>query len=274
MYNYVKEFRSEEGDVLDKFTNTHTGAYYKYKSDNKYYLVLGNADSSKKVFCLPLMKNYKGNLNNYKIMNPLSNGEHIIISMLNIFKTSDLENPLLKKDKKVFTLEKKEMDKIFYQLWQKQINILDRNYIKKDRLESLKFSIWLNKKYDYSYKQKKNEKLLDGDGNVMIKSKAVYWVDFGHNIGSEQRKMRPAIIWKRFGCHDFICIPISTKFNGNYFHIKLECILGSYAYLEHIKYVSVKRIVKPYFDKSRRILKVSDNDYHDIRGGLKRFYSL
>ncbi len=54
--------------------------------------------------------------------------------------------------------------------------------------------------------------ILNVDNEIIVKNKCVYWVELGHKIGSELRKERPAIIWKKFKDENrYFIIPITSS---------------------------------------------------------------
>ena len=66
------------------------------------------------------------------------------------------------------------------------------------------------------------DKLLLNESNLRItilKPGSICWVDFGQNIGSELRKLRPAILWRSSADKKmWTVIPLSSKcFNDKYY---------------------------------------------------------
>ena len=61
------------------------------------------------------------------------------------------------------------------------------------------------------------------DNTTSLKVGAIYWVDLGYNIGSELRKLRPAILWRSASNKKmWTAIPLTSKHKDDnyYFHYK------------------------------------------------------
>ena len=113
----------------------------------------------------------------------------------------------------------------------------------------------------------------DIDKSKLIQ-RAIYWVDFGYNIGSELRKLRPAILWKSTGDKNiWTMIPLTTKKRQDkyYFHYDLECLTEGSAKIENIMNYSYKRILAPYFSKDKLAI-ITNNDYNEIVKKISKYY--
>lgn len=162
-----------------------------------------------------------------------------------------------------------------------KLNIKDFSYI----LKLLKNSLLkkLDKKIDYKnieeikYLKWCYDKLLLEEQNIDIfslKSMSIVWVDFGQNIGSEIRKLRPAILWRSSSDKKmWTVIPLSSKcFNDKYyFHCDIHSLPCSTAKLESMANYSYKRIREPFF-YNKKIAFLSNIDYEKILIALKKYY--
>ncbi len=103
----------------------------------------------------------------------------------------------------------------------------------------------------------------------------VYWVYFGYNVGSEQNKLRPAVV-TRYNKNSGLCtvIPITTKRRGDKYpcHIDLEC-MPCVALVEQMRVVDVRRISNPERVKGRT-LSITSNDWEAIQAQITNLYSL
>ena len=73
--------------------------------------------------------------------------------------------------------------------------------------------------------------LLDTTNNIIsnLKPCSICWVDFGQNIGSELRKLRPAILWRSSSDKKmWTVIPLSSKCYKDkyYFHVDETYLAG------------------------------------------------
>ena len=122
------------------------------------------------------------------------------------------------------------------------------------------------------------DKLLLNESNLSItilKPGSICWVDFGQNIGSELRKLRPAILWRSSADKKmWTVIPLSSKcFNDKYyFHCDITGLSCSTAKLESMSNFSYKRIREPFFH-NKKIAHLSQNDYLNILSALRKYYT-
>ena len=119
--------------------------------------------------------------------------------------------------------------------------------------------------------------LLDSNEgkSYTLKSGAICWVDFGQNIGSELRKLRPAILWRSSSDKKmWTVIPLSSKcYNDKYyFHHDIISLPKSTAKLESMANFSYKRIREPFF-YNKKIAHISNDDYNNILLALKKYYA-
>ena len=153
-------------------------------------------------------------------------------------------------------------------------------------LKLLKSSLIQNlyKKIDYKnidqmkYLKWCYDKLILNGSNFnipILKPGSICWVDFGQNIGSELRKLRPAILWRSSADKRmWTVIPLSSKcYNDRYyFHCDIEGLSCSTAKLESMSNFSYKRIREPFFS-NKKIAHISQNDYLNILTSLKKYYT-
>ena len=122
------------------------------------------------------------------------------------------------------------------------------------------------------------DKLLLNESNLRItilKPGSICCVDFGQNIGSELRKLRPAILWRSSADKKmWTVIPLSSKcFNDKYyFHCDITGLSCSTAKLESMSNFSYKRIREPFFH-NKKIAHLSQNDYLNILSALRKYYT-
>lgn len=133
-------------------------------------------------------------------------------------------------------------------------------------IENIKYIKWC---YDKLLLNSRNINL------IALKIGSIYWIDFGQNVGSELRKLRPAILWRSSSDKKmWTVIPLSSKCHNDkyYFHYDLTCLPYSTAKLESLANFSYKRIREPFFYKNQ-IVHLSQNDYNAILLALKKYYT-
>lgn len=138
------------------------------------------------------------------------------------------------------------------------------NNIKSD-VDGLNYIKWCRDKYVI------NDNELDVNN---LKQNAIYWVNFGVGVGSELRKLRPAILWKHTGDKNlWTMIPLTTKKRKDkyYFHCDLECLAEGTAKIENMMNLSPKRILAPYFSKDKLAI-ITNNDYSKIKNAISKYY--
>ena len=131
-------------------------------------------------------------------------------------------------------------------------------------IDEINYIKWCRDKYLLNKKQS-NEKIIQN---------AIYWVNFGVGIGSELRKLRPAILWRPSGDKKmWTMIPLTTKRKNDeyYFHYDLECLSEGTAKIENVMNLSVKRVISPYFSKNKLAI-LTKNDYNHIIKILSKYY--
>lgn len=107
-----------------------------------------------------------------------------------------------------------------------------------------------------------------------LKPNAIYWINFGTNIGSELRKLRPGILWRSSSDKKmWTIIPLSTKCfcDKYYFHYDVECLPFGTAKIESLTNFSYKRIQEPYF-YNKKIAYLTQKDYTYIRKTISKYY--
>jgi len=105
------------------------------------------------------------------------------------------------------------------------------------------YILWMENKYTYKFKNKSD--------NKYIEKGEIYYCDFGENIGSEQNKIRPALILQNNMGNKHstttIVAPIThdKKFlptHVNIKEVKPDCNVYGYVLLEQLKCVSKDRL--------------------------------
>lgn len=108
-----------------------------------------------------------------------------------------------------------------------------------------------------------------------ITNNFIYWCNLGINIGSEQNKIRPAIII-RTQKHSPICtiLPLTSVRlkDRKWYHIDLEQ-KNSTAMIEQVKNISKLRILNPQRTNGT-INRITINDLNAINKALGNYYKL
>ena len=164
---------------------------------------------------------------------------------------------------KPIKLSKKDYNLILQASKNALIEFLNNN-IKTD-IDGINYIKWCRDKYIINQNDIKNDKLVQN---------AIYWVNFGVGIGSELRKLRPAILWRPTSDKKiWTMIPLTTKrrLDKYYFHYDLECLTEGTAKIENMMNLSYKRILSPYFSKDKLAI-ITKKDYNEIKKAISKYY--
>lgn len=166
---------------------------------------------------------------------------------------------------KFLKVSNKDFSKILKLLKESLMQKLDKEINYRD-IEKIKYLKWC---YD---KLLLNNSLMDISN---LKSGSICWVDFGQNVGSELRKLRPAILWRSSSDKKmWTIIPLSSKCYQDkyYFHCDINGLPCSTAKLESMTNFSYKRIREPFFH-NKKIAHLSKDDYSNILSSIKKYYT-
>ena len=124
-------------------------------------------------------------------------------------------------------------------------------------------------------KEKAKIKFQKNIPDFHITNNFIYWCNLGINIGSEQNKIRPAIII-RTQKNSPICtiLPLtSVRLNDKkWYHIDLE-ENNSTAMIEQVRNISKLRVLNPQ-RRNGLINKITVNDLNNINKALENYYKL
>ena len=114
--------------------------------------------------------------------------------------------------------------------------------------------------------------LSNSNKNINIKSKDIYLVQLGKNIGVESygkgiNFLRPVLVYKKLGHNYFLGIPLTSgKRDGNYFfNFRYKENKDSCAMLNQIKVFDTKRILKKHG-------KISNNTFKNLGHKINKFF--
>ena len=164
---------------------------------------------------------------------------------------------------KPLKITKKDFNLILQESKSSLLEFLNKN-IKSD-IDGISYIKWCKDKYIINQNDIVEDKLVQN---------AIYWVNFGVGIGSELRKLRPAILWRSTSDKkSWTMIPLTTKkrLDKYYFHYDLECLAGGTTKIENMMNFSSKRILAPYFSKDKLAI-ISKKDYNEIKKAISKYY--
>lgn len=148
-----------------------------------------------------------------------------------------------------------------------QFNISKSILNKIDYSLALEYATWI--------KDKTKIKFESSIPSFPITNNFIYWCNLGINIGSEQNKIRPAIV-VRTQINSPMCtiLPLtSVRLNDKkWYHIDLEQT-NSTAMIEQIRNISKLRILNPKRTNGF-INRITINDFKNINSVLHRYYKL
>lgn len=164
---------------------------------------------------------------------------------------------------KPIKLSQKDFNNVLHESKNSLIDFLNKN-IKTD-IDGISYVKWCRDKYIINQKNVENNKLIQN---------AIYWVDFGVGVGSELRKLRPAILWRATSDKNlWTMIPLTTirRSDKYYFHYDLDCLAEGSAKIENMMNLSSKRILMPYFAKDKLAI-LTKKDYNGIKKAISKYY--
>lgn len=136
-----------------------------------------------------------------------------------------------------------------------------------DYNEALEYATWS--------KEKAKIKFQRDIPSFHITNNHIYWCNLGINIGSEQNKIRPAIVI-RSQARSPMCtiLPLtSVRLNDKkWYHIDLE-EKNSTAMIEQVRNISKLRILSPKRTNGY-INRITQNDFKNINKALEKYYKL
>lgn len=132
---------------------------------------------------------------------------------------------------------------------------------------ALEYALWIEKKAKIKF-----EKTIP---QFPITNNFIYWCNLGVNIGSEQNKIRPAIVI-RTQTNSTMCTIlslISERLNDKkWYHIDLEC-QNSTVMIEQLRNISKLRLLNPQ-RKNGRMNRITPNDVQKINKAQVNYYKL
>ena len=156
-----------------------------------------------------------------------------------------------------------EFTQLYHSVKNSLLRYLDQNV--RPNVDGVTYLKWCKDKYILNSKY---------NNDLEIHQYAIYWINLGYGVGSEVRKIRPAIVW-RLSSDRSMCtiIPLTSKKYGDkyYFHCDLERIQNSTAKIENIGNLSRKRILSPYY-RNDTLCYLTDKDKSDISSAIERYY--
>lgn len=108
----------------------------------------------------------------------------------------------------------------------------------------------------------------------------LYYIEIGENVGSELHKLRPAIIFRKNISNknpsdsSYIVIPITSKTRASRYYFNVPITVNgdvNYAKLNDIRRISVKRVVRPLYDKNGKTIVLNAAEKQSIKNNLKLY---
>ncbi len=187
--------------------------------------------------------------------------EHITEYHQNIYAQSYENGKLLKIENKDFNKLLSEIKKYYLSLINKKINPKVE--------ENIRYLKWCLDQFTINEKEFELDKIKN-----MLKFGNIFWIDYGYNVGSELRKIRPAIIWRTTKeQHMTIVIPLSSSCYKDkcLYHYDIQGKEKSTALIESMRYISTRRIREPYY-YNNKIMHITEEDKKSIIDIIKYYY--
>ena len=188
--------------------------------------------------------------------------KYVNINRIDDYNRSKMNRCIYLKGKPL-TLSDKDYTKILKESKNALISFLSNNVL--SNVDGVNYLKWCRDKYIINEKDTKID---------ILKQNAIYWINLGVGIGSELRKIRPAILWRSTSDKKmWTIIPLTTKKRKDkyYFHYDLECLSEGTAKIENLTNISYKRIISPYFSKNKLAI-ITNNDYKQIEDLISQYY--
>lgn len=233
---------------------------YEYGSNNdkQWILILYNISQNHYVG-IPVYNEKKQNSIYLKSIN-----KYVVLDEITDYSRSNIKKCIYIKGKAI-AITNTEFNDI---LLKSKINFL--NYVKdntNNEPDGISYNKWCKDKL----------KLINKDNADIanLRVGAIYWIDLGYNIGSELRKLRPAILWRSTSNKKmWTVLPLTSKHKNDeyYFHYDLLNEKLGTVRIENLINISSNRIREPYYlnNKIATITK-EDNDY--ILKVIKKYYA-
>ena len=228
-------------------------------NDNKQWILILYDISQNHYVGMPIYNEEKENTIHLKSIN-----KYVALDEITDYNRSNIKRCIYIKGQPI-KITTKEFDDI---LLKAKIGFL--NYVKdntNNNPDGISYNKWCKDKL----------KLINRnpDDTTSLKIGAIYWVDLGYNIGSELRKLRPAILWRSSSNKKmWTTIPLTSKHKDDnyYFHYDLlDEKLGT-ARIENLINISCNRIREPYY-LNNKIATISKIDNDVILKIIKKYYA-
>lgn len=188
--------------------------------------------------------------------------KYVNINDIKDYNRSNMSRCIYSKGKPL-KITNKEYNHLLQQSKETLLEYLNSN-IQPD-IEGITYLKWCRDKHIINQKDIEIDKL---------KQNGIYWVNMGYNVGSELRKLRPAILWRATkDKKTWTMIPLTTKRRNDnyYFHYDLVCLNEGTAKIENIMNYSYKRIISPYYSKNKLAI-LTKQDYDNISKIIEKYY--
>lgn len=190
--------------------------------------------------------------------------KYIVLDEITDYNRSNIKRCVYIKGN-IVKITNKEFDDI---LLKSKINFL--NYVKdntNDDPDGISYNKWCKDKLELINKKTANV--------ISLNVGAIYWIDLGYNVGSELRKLRPAILWRSASNKKmWTVIPLTSKHKGDnyYFHYDLSNEKLGTVRIENLINISSKRIKEPYY-LNNKIAIITKKDNNSILKIIKKYYA-
>lgn len=179
------------------------------------------------------------------------------------YKYSMIKKPVYVKGK-VLEINDVELSILFQRCKESIINYL--KYNASANTDGVTYLKWCKDKFILNTNEKGFSKEL--------KQHAIYWINMGYGVGSEIRKIRPAILWRKSANGQMLTvIPLTSKNHDDsyYFHYDIESCADCTAKIEYMQNLSYKRILSPYY-KDNKLCFITKDDKNNIINIIERYY--
>lgn len=262
--------------------NLFEGNIYEYKlnGDIEIGIFFCRSVKRKNIYIIPLDEKAIGTCQELTTLNRL---KYAIISNIKEVHINSIIKPFYIRGKPAAISIKEHVDcftkLVNIRLTSENINVnssipstLTRQDVSKYFEDSMKFLNWQKDKFNLSF---------NTHHSILVYERGIYWVNLGHNIGTEINKQRTCIIWKKLlnkhnsQLNSYIVIPLTTQTSGSrYYHnipITIDGIMY-YARVSDMKRVHQNRIIKPRSSHNNSVHFITKDEREEIKQAILDFY--
>lgn len=226
----------------------------------RFYLVLCTIESTSKILIVEMLKANRLDISKKKFIVDNQERFEFIDSPFKMFADINtniiIDKSVLKTYRPLnrIKISSQEYERVMFKIAKVKLSQVSNGFAISDIDNTVRFAFWTLDKYNIEYNRNESSYVKYG----------IIWVDIGHNIGVELRKLRPCIVWEN---NDYKClkvIPLTHTPNSDY-NLTTLGLEDSYVRIDEIKKISSKRVRGIY----KAGIQLNPTDITNIEKNLK-----